>query len=66
MTKPTVYAVMKVTIEVPVRCSNAEETCVQLYEVSKREAEAIIQAHLPKHFRTVGPIEFAYAVIREA
>lgn len=66
MNKPTVYAVMKVTIEIPVRASGAEETLAELHRVSLREAEGILRNRLTDDFRVVGPIEFSHAVVRAA
>lgn len=70
MKSPTVYAVMKVTIEIPVRSSESGETLAQLHEAARREAEGILRnrADDPKNggwFRVVGNVEFSHAVIRE-
>lgn len=62
--RPTVYAVMKVTIEIPVRSSDARETLEDLYRVSQREAEGILNNNLGDKFRVVGKIEFSHAVIK--
>lgn len=64
MNKPTVFAVMKVTIEIPVRSSNPGETLEQLYEASHREAEGILRNKLTDDFRVVGEVEFSYAVVK--
>lgn len=63
--KATVSAVMKVTIEVPVRSSESGETMEQMYEASKREAEGVLRNKLTIDFRIIGPIEFSHAVVRE-
>lgn len=65
MKKPIVNAVVRATIEIPVRSSSSEETMSQLYEAAKREAEDIIRTKLGREFRLVGQVEFAYAVVRE-
>jgi hypothetical protein len=64
MSNATVYAVMRATIEIPVRASNAGETVQQLYEASKREAEGILRNRLPDDFRVVGGIAFSHAIVR--
>lgn len=65
MDKATVFAVMKVTIEIPVRSSEAGENLQQMHDASKREAEGILRNNLPgDKFKIVGPIEFSHAVIR--
>jgi hypothetical protein len=66
MSKPTVYAVMKVTIEIPVRCSGSGETVEDLYRVSKNEAEGILRNRLPNDFRVIGQVEFSHAVVKES
>lgn len=65
MKTATVYAVMKVTIEVPVRSSSANETMEQLLKASQREAEEILRSKLDPAFRISGPIAFSHAVVRE-
>ena len=60
----TVHAVMKVTIEIPVRASSPNETLAQLEEVSRKEAERILSNKLPPDFRVLGKPEFAYATVR--
>lgn len=64
MSKPTVYAVMKATIEIPVRASGSGETLEQMHEAAKREAEGILRNSLPKGFTVKCGVEFSYAVIR--
>jgi hypothetical protein len=63
--RTTVCAVMRVTVEIPVRSSSAEETCAQLFEASLREAETLLRTKLPSDFLVVGKPEFAYATIKE-
>lgn len=70
MSKPTVYAVMKVTIEIPVRPSESGETFEQLHKAAKDEAEGILRnrTDCPKcgrWFRVSGPVEFSHATIKE-
>lgn len=66
MSQPTVCAVMKVTIEVPVRSSHVGETFAQMYEAARREAEGVLRSRLPPDsFRVVGPIEFSHAIVKE-
>lgn len=62
--KPTVHAVMKVLIEVPVRPSSPDETMQQMHDASKKEAARILQNKLPPDFQVVGPIEFSHAVVK--
>ena len=64
MTKTTVCAVMRVTIEIPVRSSSSQETLQQMHDASQREAEGILRNKLPPDFRVVGRIEFSHAVVR--
>ena len=64
MTKATVHAVMRVTIEIPVRASSSEETLQQMHDVSKKEAEGALRNRLPDDFRVVGPVEFSYAIVK--
>ena len=63
--KPTVCAVMKVTVEIPMRASDSNETFIQMYEASQREAEGILRNKLGPEFRVIGPVEFSHAVIKE-
>lgn len=63
--KPTVYAVMKVIIEIPVRGSGSEEKLCDLYEVAKREAENILRNKLTHEFRIIGSVEFSHAIVKE-
>lgn len=65
MSRPTVCAVMKATILIPVRSSSPGETMEQLYTASKSEAEGILRNHLGDKFQVVGPVEFSHAVIKE-
>ena len=64
MSRPTVHAVMKCTIEIPVRASNSGETLEELFRVSKMEAEGILRNMLVGKARVVSDIEFSYATIR--
>lgn len=65
MNQPTVFAVMKATIEIPVRSSGPGETLLDLHTSAKREAEDILRNSLPaEKFRVIGPVEFSHAVIR--
>ena len=65
MKTATVYAVMKVTIEVPVRSSSANETMEQLLNASQREAEGILRNKLDPAFCISGPVAFSHAIVRE-
>lgn len=65
MTQATVYAVMKVTIEVPVRSSQPGETMENMLKASQREAEGILRHKLDPAFHIAGPITFSHAVVRE-
>lgn len=62
--KATVHAVMRVTIEIPVRPSTSEETLQQMHDASKSEAEGILRSKLPPEFRIAGPIEFSHAMVK--
>lgn len=64
MTTTTVYAVVKATIEIPVRGSSPEETLQELQRVSVKEAEGILRNRLPNDFRIVGNPEFSHATVR--
>lgn len=64
MNTPTVYAVMKVTIEIPVRPSNSGETLTQMHDASVREAEGILRNKLGPEFRVTGQVEFSHAIIK--
>lgn len=66
MSGPTVYAVMKAAIEIPVQPSNSAETLKQLYEAAKNEAEGILRNKLTNEFRIVGKVEFSHAIVKEA
>lgn len=65
MTKPTVFAVMQCTIEIPVRPSSPGETFEEMYTAAKREAEGILYHRLGQEFKVIGPVEFKKAVIKE-
>ncbi len=60
----TVYAVIKATIEIPVRASNPKETLEELQRVALREGEEILRLQLPKDFRLVGKPKFSHATVR--
>jgi len=64
MTTPTVYAVMKATIEIPVRPSSPCETLEQMHQAAKREAEGILRNHLGPKMHLVGQIEFSHAIVK--
>lgn len=64
MSNPTVYAVMKATIEIPVRPSGAAETLEQMHKVAKDEAEGILRNTLRDGMRVVGQVEFSHAVVK--
>jgi len=64
VSRPTVFAVMKATIEIPVRCSEAGETLEQMHQAAQREAEGILRNSLPKDFRVVSGVEFSHAVVK--
>jgi hypothetical protein len=64
MNKPTVYAVMKVTLEIPVRSSNSGGTMEQMHEAAKRETEGILRNALPDKFHVVGQVGFSHALIK--
>lgn len=64
MTKATVHAVMRVTIEIPVRQSASAETLQEMHDASKREAEGALRNRLPPDFRVVGPVEFSHALVK--
>lgn len=66
MSRPTVFAVMRAAIEIPVQTSGAGETLEQLYEAAKNDAEGIIRCKLPNQFRLIGKVEFSHAVIKES
>lgn len=66
MNKVIVYAVMRATVEIPVRSSESGETIAQMYEASKREAEGILRHSLPDDFRLVGQVEFSHAILKES
>lgn len=65
MSKPTVYAVMKATIEIPVQPSSSAETFAQMHEAAKREAEAKLNhLLLSEGVRLVGSVEFSHAIVK--
>lgn len=64
MSKATVYAVMRVTIEIPVRASSSEENLQQMHDASMREAEGALRNRLPDDFRVVGKVEFSHAIVK--
>lgn len=64
MSRPTVYAVMKVVIEIPVRSSNPGETFESMHSAAMREAEGILRNTLPDDFRVAGPVEFSHAMVK--
>lgn len=64
MIPPTVMAVMKVTIEIPVRASSVKETFEQMHNAAKREAEGILRNKLPDGIRVIGPVEFSHAIVK--
>ena len=63
MGRPTVYAVMKATIEIPVRSSGSGETFEQMHDAAKREAEGVLRNAL-KDVRVIGAVEFSHAVVK--
>lgn len=60
----TVYAVMKVMVEIPVRASSPKETLEELERVSRKEAEWVLRQHLGAPLKVVGPMEFSHAIVR--
>ncbi len=62
--KPSVYAVMKVTIEIPVRASSPAETFEQMHQAAQREAEGALRNRLPNDMHVVGKVEFSHAIIK--
>jgi len=60
----TVYAVVKVTIEIPVRSSSPKESMEELHDVSLREAEEILKSKLTDDFRIVGKPSFSHAIVK--
>lgn len=65
MGQPTVFAVMRVTLEIPVRSSSSAETFAQMHEAAKREAEGILRNKLTKDFSVIGPVEFSHAIVKD-
>ena len=63
-TTSTVYAVMKVMIEIPVRASSPKETLEELERVSMKEADLMLRESLPNCFRVIGAPEFSHATVR--
>ena len=64
MSKPTVSAVMRVTIEIQVRPSGSGETFEEMHAAAMREAEGILRNKLTNDFRIVGPVEFSHAIVK--
>ena len=64
MSKATVYAVMRATIEIPVRASSSEETLAEMHKASMREAEDILRRELPSGIHLVGQVEFSHAIVK--
>ncbi|AGH31497.1 hypothetical protein LOKG_00061 [Loktanella phage pCB2051-A] len=60
----TVYAVVKVTIEIPVRASSPNETLLELQRVAVKEAEGILRNRLPEEFRIADTPQFSHATVR--
>lgn len=65
MADSTVYAVMKVVIEIPVRASSPKETLEELERVSMKEADRVLREKLPDCFRIIGTPEFSHATVRK-
>lgn len=61
--RPTVCAVMKATIEIPLRSSSPGETFEQMHEMAMREAEGNLRLMLKDGCRIVGKVEFSHAVV---
>lgn len=65
-TQPTVYAVMKATIEIPIRSSSSNETFAQMHKVAKEEAEGFLRNEIATlGCRIIGPVEFSHAIVKE-
>lgn len=64
MSRPTVYAVMKVAIEIPVRSSHPGETFEVMHRAAQSEAEGILRNSLPPEFKVAGPVEFSHAIVK--
>lgn len=64
MSQPTVYAVMKATVEIPVRSSSSNETFAQMHDAAKREARLILHNTLSGKARIIGDVEFSYATVK--
>lgn len=64
MTDTTVYAVVKATIEIPVRNSRSNETLEELYRVAVKEAADIVRLEMSDKIRIVGDLEFSHAVVK--
>lgn len=64
MDKPTVYAVMKATIEIPVRGSSPAESFEQMYRAAKSEAEDLLRHKLSGTGVRVCELQFSHAVVK--
>jgi hypothetical protein len=64
MGRPTVFAVMKATIEIPVRSSESGETFEQMHTAAKMEAEGILRNLLTTNVRVIGDVKFLHAVVK--
>lgn len=60
----SVQAVMKVTIEIPVRASSPKETIEQLHGIAVKEAESILRNNLPADFIVIGKPELSYVKVK--
>jgi hypothetical protein len=60
----TVFAVMKVILEIPVRPSHPSETLAEMHTAAKREAAAILNHALGDKAKVVGEIEFSHAIVK--
>jgi len=60
----TVFAVMRVTLEIPVRPSGPDETLEQMHRAAKREAAGILTHALGNKAKVVGEIEFSHAIVK--
>ena len=63
---PVVHAVMRATIEVPVRASASGETLETMHKIAKTEAYHSLRDKLEgTGCRIIGEIEFSHAIIKE-
>jgi hypothetical protein len=62
--KPSVYAVMKASIEIQVQPSSAGETFDEMFKAAKREAEDKLRRLLSDGVRVVGQVEFSHAIVK--